>query len=427
MRILRATLTGSLPLFAETLDDLNTSSDDIYDAGTDDTINASMPIPIKDTLIGALPTGLVSGFGIRGTEFADTLDDLSHNSSGGAYDPGTNDTINALGGHDIVRVYNGNDTVNGGEGDDQIYDLGTDEGDDVMNGEGGDDTFYIVSGYDTSSGHDIWSGTDTVNGGTGTDWVSYRYTWGWEVHLDLEDGSAGSQGYANLISIENAEGTSFPVGDDLFGSSAANTLVGLDGNDEIQGRGGDDWLRGDGGNDFIYGGEGNDTIEGGSDGDTIDGGSGADFVWAGLGHDRMTGGADADTFYFASWSDFESDPYINLFGAFECDGIKDFEQGVDKIDVSAIDARPDIAGDQAFRFDATPDGLFGFGGLDQLLPDDAELGRYAGPLINADAGEIEYRHEGGYTFVYLSPGDQYKRADIVLEGYITLTASDFIL
>jgi hypothetical protein len=210
----------------------------------------------------------------------------------------------------------------------------------------------------------------------------------------------------------------------------ANTLVGAEGWDRIEGRDGADWLRGDGGNDTIDGGSGDDTIDGGSGNDTINGGSGADFVQGGLGADTLTGGAeaagaaDADTFYYASWSEFG-------------DTITDFEHGVDKIDVSAIDARPDIAGNQAFTFDATPDGAWEerTDGLDQGWPimtpakvtDPNDTSSINWPFINGDPGEIEFRHKDGFTAVYLSLGDGYELPVIVLEGHITLTASDFIL
>jgi Ca2+-binding RTX toxin-like protein len=329
---------------------------------------------------GLVSSTVVTGFLINGTDGWDVLDDLSHTSTGGTYDPGTNDTINGFGGHDVIYIYNGNDTVNGGEGSDDIYDFGT--GNDVMNGDGGNDYFFVGLG------------NDTVSGGEGNDTVSYRYSQQF-VGLDLEGGYALSEGYDTLVSIENAWGGSGY--DTLLGSSVGNELVGLDGNDWIEGRGGDDWLRGDAGNDML------------------DGGAGADMVWGGQGNDVMTGGADADRFYFHAWSDF-----------YQIDTIKDFQQGLDKIDVSNLDARPDLLGNQAFTFDATPDGSYeewldGLDNWEAILADDS------GPIINGDTGEIEYRHDGGYTYIYLSTGDHLIDASIRLEGTIYLTASDFIL
>ena len=69
--------------------------------------------------------------------------------------------------------------------------------------------------------------------------------------------------------------------------------------------------KGEGGADRLIGGAGNDTLEGGAGDDVIVGGAGADTLY---------GGAGADIFVFASGD-----------GA---DEIKDFEVGIDKIDLS---------------------------------------------------------------------------------------------
>ena len=56
--------------------------------------------------------------------------------------------------------------------------------------------------------------------------------------------------------------------------------------------------------------------------DWLDGGYGVDLIVGGSGHDDLTGGADADTFTFA-WGD-------------GWDAIKDFEIGVDTVDLGAL-------------------------------------------------------------------------------------------
>jgi Ca2+-binding RTX toxin-like protein len=258
-----------------------------------------MPI-LRGTLTGLLPLNVVTGYANRGTEFADTLDDLN-TSSDGIYDPGSDNTINALGGDDVVRIHNGNDTVNGGEGDDQIYDFGT--GNDVMNGDGGNDFFYVGLG------------NDTVNGGTGIDTVFYGYSQQ-SVFVSLNSGSAhlpetSSQVILieeDLISIENAYGSAY--NDRLFGSSVENSLWG---------REGDDWIEGGDGNDRIIGGRG---------------------------QDDMYGGYGFDTFIFTSIADAEP------LGTGFTDAIWDFSN-YDKIDLSAIDANVYLAGDQAFTYIGT--------------------------------------------------------------------------
>src|SRR5262249_38820410 len=77
--------------------------------------------------------------------------------------------------------------------------------------------------------------------------------------------------------------------------------------------GGDDVLNGFQGNDTLLGGDGNDNLVGY------------------LGADKLTGGRDVDTFIFT-----RPDESPNAPGAF--DTITDFEAGIDKFDVSRLDA-----------------------------------------------------------------------------------------
>jgi Ca2+-binding RTX toxin-like protein len=76
-------------------------------------------------------------------------------------------------------------------------------------------------------------------------------------------------------------------------------------------------------------------LNGGAGNDTIDGGAGNDTVVGGLGVDRLIGGAGADRFV---------EDVLGLG-----DRVVDFEKGVDKIDVSRIDAKAG-GGDDAFTF-----------------------------------------------------------------------------
>ncbi|MBO9427805.1 hypothetical protein J7444_23910 [Labrenzia sp. R4_1] len=75
--------------------------------------------------------------------------------------------------------------------------------------------------------------------------------------------------------------------------------------------------------DTIDGGAGNDTIRGGLGDDTLDGGTGNDIIDGGADDDVMTGGEGEDTFVFGANSGI--------------DRITDFEAGVDKLDITALD------------------------------------------------------------------------------------------
>lgn len=87
------------------------------------------------------------------------------------------------------------------------------------------------------------------------------------------------------------------------------------------GRGNDRSLGRDG-NDLTYGGDGNDSLLGGAGADTLFGDSGRDRITGGVQNDLLAGGQGADTFVFAGQSGR--------------DRIIDFENGLDRIDLSAF-------------------------------------------------------------------------------------------
>ena len=86
-----------------------------------------------------------------------------------------------------------------------------------------------------------------------------------------------------------------------------------------------------------------DTINGGAGADTLDGGNGNDRLIGGAGVDVLTGGLGADTFVFGSIGDIGNS---TVAGSREL--VTDFEVGIDKLDLSAIDADTTVTGNQAF-------------------------------------------------------------------------------
>jgi Ca2+-binding RTX toxin-like protein len=200
----------------------------------------------------------------------------------------------------------------------------------------GNDVYYMTAdGYVT----------DSINGGAGADTVDYSaahvavkitltdapmkggLSSGGTVEADFTTTSHNyvtgtsttfthHQVLANLTSIENATGSDF--NDLLTGNSANNILKGGAGNDVIDGRGG---------NDTIY---------------------------SGLGADSLTGGNGQDTFVFTDYRD-SGTTFIPLSGGgfnavnHGIDTIQDFVTGVDKIDLSQIDADTTHSGNQAFH------------------------------------------------------------------------------
>ncbi|MDB6142883.1 MAG: von Willebrand factor [Pseudomonas sp.] len=148
----------------------------------------------------------------------------------------------------------------------------------------------------TILGHDVTTGNDTVNVGTGDDIV-----FGDGINLPGVTG-AGYDALQAFVGTQNhiatADVTTKDVHQyitehvsafDISGAHDGNdTLLGGDGNDILFGQGGTDNLDGGKGNDTLLGGTGTDVLRGGMGDDTLLGGAGADlFVWKSgdTGHD----------------------------------------------------------------------------------------------------------------------------------------------
>jgi Ca2+-binding RTX toxin-like protein len=157
---------------------------------------------------------------VRGTDFADTL---SGNNSANMFEGG--------GGNDILRGNFGDDVIKGGTGNDMLT--------------GG-------------------RGFDTLDGGTGNDTVDYRADDGWHgVSVNMTTGLAvDSWGDTDkFVSIERVIGTDFA--DWFMGSTAANQLNGMGGNDTLAGGGGNDTF-------VFWADHGNDQINDFNAGDILD-------------------------------------------------------------------------------------------------------------------------------------------------------------
>ena len=205
------------------------------------------------------------------------------------------------------------------------------------------------------------------------------------VHFGAFEGPISSPGwghYATLQALKNE--TTNPLklflsatsGQDtgtLTGGSGADTLIGGSGNETIKGLDGNDTLRGEGGNDLLYGGNGIDRLTGG------------------LGADSLQGDDGADTFVFDNSNESTRSVY---------DTIVDFAHGIDKIDVSAIDANENISEDQSFTFVGSGNG--------------------------STPGQLDYDSGGGWlraSVDSVSGWDLY----IKVGSGLWLTATDFVL
>jgi Ca2+-binding RTX toxin-like protein len=264
----------------------------------------------------------------------------------------------------------GNDSLSGRDGDDWLDGLA---GNDLLQGLAGHDNLQGGAGHDTLIGG---PGNDTLAGGDGIDTASWAgLTTSVTVDLKLSGPQNSGSGLDSLSGIEN-----------LIGGSGADRLSGDDGANRIDAGDGDDWVDGGLGNDTLLGGnqlrEGDtlsygrasagvrlnlsltaaqNTIGAGIDlvsgfenlsgsafadgliGNTaanrLDGGAGNDTLQGGLGNDTLRGGDGADVFVYASEAEAGNSKGHDL--------IVDLTTA-DRIGLTAIDARSDQSGNQAF-------------------------------------------------------------------------------
>ena len=117
--------------------------------------------------------------------------------------------------------------------------------------------------------------------------------------------------------------------------------------DLMVGNAGNDFLRAGGGDDYVLGGKGNDTLQGMRDNDIVMGGEGDDTVTGGQGNDIVAGDYGTDTLYGENSTEFgfvdrflfqeDSAGYVSKGVLGGIDTIKDFEAGIDVIDLTRFD------------------------------------------------------------------------------------------
>ena len=264
--------------------------------------------------------------------------------TGGAYGDtlagsSANDFLDGKEGNDILvggpaTVWNwGVDTLLGGGGDDQFYDLGTDRALSFYTGGPGRDLFVMgsysplfegrISDNDTitdfapgASGdilkwsaqyeQDYWlgklrivqSGSDVLiqelldRPATDSHVASYDYVWDTLVTLQsVSLSSLTNANFSQAVELTDARD------DVLRGTSGPDLMNGGFGDDDILGRGGNDTLNGAQGDDTLNGADGNDTITGGYGDDLIFGGDGQDVIQAGFENDKVFGDAGNDRIF----------------------------------------------------------------------------------------------------------------------------------
>lgn len=305
------------------------------------------------------------------------------------------DTIYAYGGDDDVYGYGGNDTIYGGAGDDLIY--GGSGNDDIYGGSGindlyggsGSDWFRTVSrsfGYSDDKIFDFQFDSDRID----------LRAWGVsdfnQVRVLMENTGNDSvlmnafhDGYDHYLEIDGASTGDFISRDFIYANPSAGTFNGTAYDDVLFGSRGHDTIYGNGGIDILLGGVGDDDLFGGSNNDEL---------WGGAGSDYMSGGTGRDTFGFLAPSDMNSSTGRDV--------ILDFEPGLDRIDLSRIDADVTLAGNQTFEWIGT--------------------GRFS------DAGQLRYTTSGDRTIIMGNlDADSTPEFRLELDGAFHLISSDFYL
>ncbi|MEZ5829022.1 MAG: M10 family metallopeptidase C-terminal domain-containing protein [Hyphomicrobiales bacterium] len=287
--------------------------------------------------------------------------------------------INLGEGHDVFKGGNKAEWVEDGPGSDLYY-LG-----------GGSDR-YIATVFDSGDN------PDTVDGGKGIDtYDASLATAAVRINLDKVDHDLSPINNDAFTSAGTAitGGAGIGVGTDkiknfenVIGGSASDAIYGNAAANKLEGRGGGDNLFGYGGNDTLIGGDGSDALAGGKGKDTLWGGNGGG-----------AGDGVLDWFQFFKTSDSGLTKKTR-------DVIMDFETGLDKIDVSFIDAntKNGTGTNDAFSF-------VGYG------------------PFNKNPGEIKAVNQGNDTLVQGDVnGDGKADFSILLKDFtFTLFSSDFIL
>ena len=168
--------------------------------------------------------------------------------------------------------------------------------------------------------------------------------------------------------------------------------------------GADDTMIGADDMDVLNGYAGNDTLLGKGWDDVLRGGSGDDVLVGGLGRDMLIGGQGSDVFQYRGNSESVVDSYSR-------DTIRDFEAGVDRIDLALIDADRTHFGNSAFQMLRAEGREFtGKSGELRWYQSDKPGSSTDSTLIQADTN-----------------GDGGAEIEIRLSGLIDLKPSDFIL
>jgi serralysin len=232
-------------------------------------------------------------------------------------------------------------------------------------GTAGVDNYVGTSGSDFFQMGVNYNVLDTIDGSKGTDTLSYQNA---DRAVTVTMGAPGETGHTE------AEFVTFRLTNtrtgETFEQTETQTVTEFKAVENVIGSRFDDTILANSAANRLEGGDGHDEIRGGLGNDVIIGGRGGDVLYGDNGILAEVGGAD--TFVFTSFQDSSRNPRLTSefvptvpIPGFDVDTIMDFEPGIDKIDLSAIDANSQVSGNQAFRlldwdeqFTGTPGELY---------------------------------------------------------------------
>ena len=226
-----------------------------------------------------------------------------------------------------------NDSIRGGDGDDEIVCVtfeGRAGGTDFVDGGSGNDLLQIETsdgaflGGDGNDAFRIHNLSGLVDGGSGTDTLYAGYL-GSAIYTNIEivdteygsvDGSidqilsfseitsstdsivgvqllgdGGIIDFSQLISKSHGlsvNGRGLSSGYSVYATARKDFIGGTEFDDDLNGGGGADSIDGNEGNDLLQGGDGDDSIGGANGDDILSGGTGADILSGGRGYDTAS-------------------------------------------------------------------------------------------------------------------------------------------
>ncbi|MFS1945096.1 hypothetical protein [Vibrio lentus] len=341
--------------FVDVVSGLSPYNNSMQDSFVSELVNqaALLDSTARVAMLATLPAGYV----VLGTEENDSLkndggetalfggDGKDTLTSGG----GNTSLYGGAGKDNLTGSYQGNNTLNGGEGDDVLqlssvssYYKDSDNhlrgglGDDHITSGYGKDTYY----YDLGDGHDVIKDTGFDASGDETKHRQDKLVLGSGIHRDmlsfthdgdgniliniLDENDASNNGsitlkgaYINSLNhIELIEFSSDSSGSSNMDASAilaaSVNMYGTEGDDYIKGTrlaesihagAGDDEIHANDGDDIIHAGAGDDEIHANDGDDIIHAGAGDDEIHADGGNDEIYAGIGNDTIYTGQGND----------------------------------------------------------------------------------------------------------------------------